>query len=364
MIPNVPSPTRKQRLQLPCLRIGLAFVLFPICLSILGCGSSEAPAKRVVVYCAHDREFAEEILDDFTRQTGIKVLVRYDTEANKAVGLYEDLVRESVHPRCDVHWNNEILATIRLQEQGILQPYASLAGEPFPEMFKAADRSWHAFGARARILLINTKLVSKGDRPTNLGDLTTSAWKGRVAMAKPQFGTTASEAACIFQAWGTEKAEAFYKDLNANGVHLVAGNKQVAVGVGKGQFAAGLTDTDDAMAEVEAGNPVALIYPDAAADKKSPYGTLFLPNTVAIIRGCPNADAAKKLVDFLLSPEVEAKLAQGPSKQIPLNPQVKATLAIDIKTPAMVRSLPVDYAKAAKLWAKVQEFLTREFARN
>src|SRR6516164_9253980 len=292
--------------------ISFSFFIFQFSffIAFAGCGNSEPDSGRVVVYCAHDREFAEEILEDFSRQTGLKVLARYDTEANKAVGLYEDLVREKARPRCDVHWNNEILATIRLQEQGMLQPYASPAAEPFPEAFKAADHSWHAFAARARILLINTKLVSKSDQPTSLRDLTGAAWKGRVAMAKPQFGTTASEAACLFQAWGQEKARALYKDLHANSVHLVAGNKQVAVGVGQGQFAAGLTDTDDAMAEVEAGNPVALVYPDAAADKNSKFGTLFLPNTVAVIRGCPNREGAKKLVDFLLSPEVEAKLAQ------------------------------------------------------
>src|SRR5262249_55972408 len=145
-----------------------------------GCGSSDAPTSRVVVYCAHDREFAEEILKDFTRQTGLKVLARYDTEANKAVGLYEDLVREAARPRCDVHWNNEILATIRLQEQGILQPYPSPTGKPFPEAFKAADHSWHAFAARARILIINTNLVDRRARTANLLDITGSTWKGAV----------------------------------------------------------------------------------------------------------------------------------------------------------------------------------------
>jgi iron(III) transport system substrate-binding protein len=344
-------------------RFSFSVFLFSFCLVPVGCSSSEPDTGRVVVYCAHDREFAEEILDDFSRQTGLKVLVRYDTEANKAVGLYEDLVREAARPRCDVHWNNEILATIRLQEQGILEPYASPAGEPFPQAFKAADRSWHAFAARARILLINTKLVARDERPTSLRDLTRPAWKGRVAMAKPQFGTTASEAACLFQAWGQTQAQAFYKDMHGNGLHLVAGNKQVAVGVGQGQFAAGLTDTDDAMAEVQAGNPVALIYPDAAAGKKSRFGTLFLPNTVAVIRGCPHPDAAKKLVDFLLSPEVEVKLAEGPSRQIPLNPNVHATLPIEIMTPSMVHTLPVDYSRAAKLWPNVQRFLTKEFAK-
>ena len=40
----------------------------------------------LVVYCAHDREFAEVVLQEFERQTGIPVSVRYDTEATKSLG--------------------------------------------------------------------------------------------------------------------------------------------------------------------------------------------------------------------------------------------------------------------------------------
>src|SRR5262245_36127727 len=105
-----------------------------LCLFAAGCGSN---SPRVVVYSALDREFAEPILSDFTKETGIAVVPRWDTEANKSVGLYEDLVREKDRPRCDVHWNNEIVATIRLQRQGILEPYASPAAVPFPTAWKA-----------------------------------------------------------------------------------------------------------------------------------------------------------------------------------------------------------------------------------
>jgi iron(III) transport system substrate-binding protein len=310
----------------------------------------------VVVYCAHDREFAEELLEDFHRVSGLEVVVRYDTEANKAVGLYEDLIREASRPRCDVHWNNEILATIRLAKHGVLEPYRSPAGAAFPARYRADDDSWHAFAARARIILVNTELVPRKGWPGGLKDLTHPRWRNRVALAKPQFGTTATEAACLFQAWGADAARRFYQDLHMNGVHIVPGNKQVAAGVGQGQFAAGLTDTDDAMAELDAGRPVAIIFPSS--------GTLFLPNTVAVIRGCPNPEGARKLVDFLLSPEVEAKLASCNSRQIPLNPNVRADLPKAIETPSTVRSLRVDFAQAAELWPEVQTFLVAEFARH
>ena len=86
----------------------------------------------------------------------------------------------------------------------------------------------------------------------------------------------------------------------------MAGNKQVALAVGGGRLALGLTDTDDAIAEIDKAMPVAIIYPDQGEDQ---LGTLFIPNTVSIIKGGPHPQAARRLVDYILSPEVEAQLA-------------------------------------------------------
>lgn len=334
----------------PASNLALLIALF----LLAGCGS---PRERVVVYCAHDREFADEILAEFTRRTGTEVLPRYDTEANKAVGLYEDLVREAGHPRCDVHWNNEILATIRLQQQGIYEPYASPAAEPFPPEFKADDHTWTAFAARARVLLVNTDKVKKDDAPRSILDLVEPRWRGQVALAKPQFGTTATHAACLFATWGETKATEFFEKLRGNDVRLLPGNKHVAVAVGRGQIALGLTDTDDAMAEVAAGQPVAVIFLDRDATSASKMGTLFIPNTVALIKNGPNPTAGRKLVDYLLSAEVETRLAESASKQIPLNPNVKARLPAQIETPHTVRAFAVDFAAAANGWARTQKLL-------
>jgi iron(III) transport system substrate-binding protein len=322
----------------------------------------------VVLYCAQDEEFAEGLLRDFTARTGLPVDVKYDTEANKSVSLYTELVKEKDRPRCDVHWNNEILATLRLQRQGILEPYASPSAEPYPVSARAPDHTWTAFAARARILIVNTKLVPEAARPRSLFDLADSRWKGRVAMAKPQFGTTATQAACLFDVLGPEKARAYYRAVHANGVQLVPGNKQVAEGVRQGQFAFGVTDTDDAIVEVKAGQPVAIVFPDGAGSPENPrMGTLFLPNTVAVIRGSPNPDGARKLVDYLLSAEVEKRLAESESHQIPLNPQVRADLPKEIERPqeagGTVKAMQVDFGKATDLWDEAQAFLRDEFAR-
>jgi iron(III) transport system substrate-binding protein len=331
-------------------------------LSFSGCGRGAKP--RVVLYCAQDREFAEEILPEFTSRTGLEVIPKYDIESEKSVGLALEISREKSRPRCDVHWNNEILWTIRLQRQGLLEPYASPSAADYPSFAKAKDDTWHAFAERARVLLVNTNLLPKPeDRPRSLLDLSDPRWKGRAVMAKPNFGTSATQVACLCEVLGTEKAKQFYRGLKDNGINIVPGNKQVAEGVSEGRFAVGITDTDDAIGEVSAGKPVAIVFPDRDAPKESRMGTLFIPNTVAIVRGGPNPAGARQLVDFLLSPEVEAKLAEADSHQIPMNPQVHATLPKEFATRQTAKAMDVDFEKAADLWDEVQEFLRNEFAR-
>jgi iron(III) transport system substrate-binding protein len=341
-------------------------LLVLVVLLAAGCGERK---PRVVLYCAQDQGFAQQSLAEFTHRTGLDLATTFDTEADKSVSLYLALLKEKDRPRCDVFWNNEVLMSILLQRQGLLEPCDSPSGQAYPAWARAADHTWHAFAARARVLLVNTRLVKEEERPKSLLELTDPVWKGRVVMARPQFGTSATQAACLFEVLGPDRARQFYRGLNTNGVQVAPGNKQVAEWVGQGRTplgapaAVGITDTDDALGEIEAGRSVALIFPDRDRPRGDRLGTLFIPNSLGIIKGCPNRDGARRLVDYLLSPEVEGRLAESASHQIPLNPTVKARLPEALQTAATVKAMDVDFSKAADLWEEVQTFLRNEFAR-
>ncbi|HYW79465.1 MAG TPA: extracellular solute-binding protein [Thermoguttaceae bacterium] len=324
------------------------------CLLSAGCWSADE--AEVVVYSALDREFSEPIFEDFTADTGVTVAWKFDTESTKTVGLTNLLIEEADRPRCDVFWNNEILNTLRLEQQGVLDVYRSPAAEGYPEMARSANGTWHGFAARARVLIVNTDLVAEDERPNSIHDLADEKWQGKVGIAKPLFGTTATHAACLFAHWGDEKAKEFFRRLKANEVQILSGNKQVALSVAGGQLAFGLTDTDDAIIEIEKGLPVAIVYPDQGKDG---LGTLFIPNTLAIIKGGPNPETARRLVDYLLGPKVEAKLAAGPSAQIPLNPKVD--VEVRVQMPKTVRPMAVDFEAAALKWKTAAGFLRDEF---
>jgi iron(III) transport system substrate-binding protein len=307
------------------------------------------------VYTALDQDFSETIFDDFTRESGIAVRAKFDAESTKTVQLTQAIISEAERPRCDVFWNNEILNTLRLQRQNLLRPYQSPAAAEFPANVRSPQGFWHGFAARARVLIVNTNQLPEERWPKSIRDLADPQWYERCGIAKPLFGTTATHAACLFSAWGDEAAKDFFVGVK-NNARIMSGNKQVAQAVAGGQLAFGLTDTDDAVIEVERGMPVAIVYPD---QKEGELGTLFIPNTLAIIKGALNPEAAEKLVDYLLSADVERRLADGPSAQIPLRPGVPASARV--KTPAEVRAMQVDWSAAAEKWDAAAEFLKSEF---
>jgi iron(III) transport system substrate-binding protein len=345
--------------------VTLAAMLVSVLLSPAGCGG---PTSRVVLYCAQDQEFAETSLAEFKKRTGLEVAPKFDTEKDKSVSLYTELIKEKERPRCDVFWNNEPLNTIRLQHAGMLEPYDSPSARPYPDRDKAPDHTWYAFAARARVLIVNTKLVKPEDRPKSLLDLTDPRWKGHVVMARPLFGTSATQGACLFAVLGSDKAKEYYRGLKANGVQVAPGNKQVAEWVGAGRtpdghtVMVGVTDTDDTLDELEKKRPVVMIFPDRDRPKDDKMGTLFIPNTLCILKGSPNPQGARRLVDYLLSAEVEKQLAESEGHQIPLNPEVKAELPAGMETPATVKAMKVDFDEAAKAWDEAYEFLKKEFA--
>jgi len=143
----------------------------------------------------------------------------------------------------------------------------------------------------ARIILVNTKLVPEADRPKSILDLTSPKWKGKVAIAS-RFSAPQPHTRRACSPLGRRRSESVLSRSQVNHVQLVSGNKQVAQAVGSGQVLIGMTDTDDAMEELAADSPVAIIYPDRESGE---LGTLFIPNTLAAIkkparrRGCRQA---------------------------------------------------------------------------
>ena len=273
----------------------------------------------VCLYVALDQEFSETLVREFEKRTGLAVKARFDTEASKTVGLVNAIFEERTRPRCDVFWNNEIAHTLRLTNAGLLAPYPSPSAAEIPAQWKDSEGRWHGFAARARILIVNTKLVPETERPSSMWDLIDSRWKGRCGVARPLTGTTLTHFTTLRNVLGEAEFARFVDGLFKNEVVFLPSNGATMRNVSEGKLAFAFTDTDDYHVALKKGHPVAAVFPDQGPQQ---IGTMLIPNSIGMIAGAPHPEAAKKLLDFVLSTEVEGLLAAADSAQIPVRASV------------------------------------------
>ncbi len=312
----------------------------------------------VSLYVALDQEHSEQLVDRFEQVSGLKVKARFDTEGSKTVGLVSAILEERERPRCDVFWNNELAHTVRLAQKGVLASYESPAAKGIPAVYRDPDALWTGFGARARVIIVNTDVLpNREEWPSSVLDLVDPKWKGRCGVAKPLTGTTLTHFTALSLEMEESKFDAFLAGLATNEVAVLQSNGATKQAVSDGTLAWAMTDTDDFHVALKKGNPVACVFPDQGDEE---LGTMLIPNSVGIIKDCPHPENAKKLVDFIVSEEVEGLLAASRSAQIPLRASVTPPADPQILRIDTFKVMRWDArATAAALDSRVQRFQKR-----
>lgn len=333
---------------LPWRLIGLVLALGTAWYSI-----ARRAEHSLVIYCTHDLVYAEPVLEEFTRSTGIRVTLVGDTEATKSLGLTERLLREGDQTPCDLFWNNEVLGTIRLQQQGLLSSYRGTNTERIPVQFRDPNGQWYGFGGRLRVWIC----AADDSRRTPFDSLISEAPDlRRVAVAKPLFGTTFTQFAVLWKQQGATATQAFHQSLVTRECRIVAGNAMVRDMVAGGGCDYGMTDTDDVFAALDAGYNVTM-EPIRIAGR-----TICIPNTVALLESTDRPEEARQLLEYLLSEEVELQLART-ARQIPLGTVDRKKIPAEVQPLAEWARESWNVADAAAVAGDCLEWLKAEYTR-
>ena len=269
----------------------------------------------MVVYTSQDEVYAEPIFREFEAQTGIHVEPVYDSEAVKTVGLVNRLLTEQRNPQCDIFWNNEEFRTRQLAAHDIFR----------------VTNGWTHLGYRTRRIVVNTNLLPLAKAPRTFSDATNSVWRGKVALAYPLFGTTSTHFLALRQLWGDAAWQQWCRALVANQPFLVDGNSVVVKQVARGEAWFGFTDSDDIAGAQREGSPI-MALPVTEE-------TLFVPNTVGVIRDCPHPEAAERLFEFLSDPNVSQKLVELRALEAPTLDPARAATGLKVDWDKLLRDL-------------------------
>ena len=285
-------------------RAGFARKLLPMAAAaaLLGAAMSAHAADAVVLYTADGLEnLYRDVLPAFEKQEGVKVNIV--TAGSGEVVNRANVEKDS--PKADV------IVTLppfiqQAQQNGLLQPYQSVNYKNVPAIAKATDGSWATFVNNYFSFAINPEVVKT--EPKTFADLLHPDYTGKVAYSNP---ATAGDGMAVIilttSLMGEDKAFDYLKKLEQSAKFHTKGTGYLDVLLSRNEIAVAngdlQMDLDDAANGGLSLKPIFL-----AADAGGHPTTFQLPYAIGLIKSGPNQAEGKKLIDYLMSTQVQSKV--------------------------------------------------------
>lgn len=208
-----------------------------------------------------------------------------------------------------------------LNRKGLFTKYQSPQRKFYPEGLKDADGHWTDLYLNLNVIGYNTKMVSPREVPRTLEDLLKPRWKGKMGMDTKAYTWFAS----VLKQMGEKRGLEYMKKLGEQNILFRTGRTLNAQMVAAGETDIGIALYNQRIEEMKAkGAPVNWVAIEPVVPEIHP---------LAISAYAPHPNAARLLVDYLLSKEGQGVIASFfriPSRADvdPLIPAMKKGLKI------------------------------------
>lgn len=272
-------------------------------------------ASALTVYSTVDEESAARILKAFTADTGVKVDMVF-LSSGPALSRIE---AEANRPQADI-WlgapsENHILA----KERGLTQAVPSENAADLADNFKDAEGYWHAIYTNPLAVGVRTDILEQRGAPipASWEDLKNPAYKGLIQMPSPQSsGTAYAVITTLSGLWGEDKAFEYMAALNPNIQTYTQSGTAPSGALGVGETPIALQFSPGFLKLVDEGFPVKVIFPSE--------GVGYEVSGMSVLKGAPNPEEAKKLVDWMTSKKGQTELSAKKTYFMPIRSDVSA----------------------------------------
>ena len=265
-----------------------------VCLVVL---TGVAQASELTLYSGRGETFVKPIIEQFQRDTGIKVNVRYGDTAQLAVLIQEEGQRSPA----DLFWGQDAGAMGALANAGMLAILAQEIYAGLPEIYTSASGQWVATSGRARVVAYSTIRVQPDELPQSVFDLTRPEYRGRVAIP-PTNGSFQAFVTAMRVLHGEQRTLEWLEGIKANAPKMFRNNTTAVAGIADGEADFALVNNYylPRFIATDKDYPVAQAF---FAD--GDVGNLVNVAGIAVLKSSKRLDAATQFVRFLISPAAQ-----------------------------------------------------------
>lgn len=253
-------------------------------------------AHALTVYSAGPGKLIDTLAADFKARTGIQVDV-FQADTGKVMAR---LQAEATNPRADIVISASWDSAQDLDRRGMLVAHESANAQKVAPAYRQPN--YVAQGLSVLSIVWNTR--SNTPRPGDWTDLTLPAFKDKVTMPDPAQSGASLDLLSALQKRQSDKAWELFGSLKANGMVISGPNAQAMNPVLQGAKAAVFGAVDYvALASQAKGESIEVIFPRS--------GTVVAPRPMMVLKSSKAQDDARKFIDFVLSPEGQARVADA-----------------------------------------------------
>jgi iron(III) transport system substrate-binding protein len=316
-------------------------------LALAGFAAPHAHAQTLTLYSAQHEQVVGMLTTEFTKETGIKVLVH----EGEGPDIASQILQEGTDSPADVFFTENSPELILLDEQSLLAKVDPATLAEVPAKYSATDGSWLGVLARENVLAFNPSMVAESAMPASLLDLANPEWKDKIGIA-PSDSDFLPLVSAMIKLDGKDKTLAWLKGLKAN-AKIYQDDEGAVAAVARGDVATAIVNnyywarlyTDLGPAKIDS-----KIYHFKGGD----IGGLVNISGAAVLKSSKQPEAAQKFLAFLVSPTAQKLLGQSEVDfEYPLRPGVPPNQLLtpfaDLQPPSIAASALGDDRAAGEL---------------
>ena len=297
-------------------------------------------ADTVNIYSFRQPFLIEPILEQFTKETGIKTEVIF---AKK--GLIQRLKREGKLSPADVVLTSNFAKLLEVKEAGLTQAFAGTSiTNNIPAQFRDSEQHWVALTKRVRNIYSSKKRVGKIN--INYEDLADKQYKGRICTRSGKHPYNLGLIASLIEHKGEAATEQWLKGVKANLARKPQGSDRGQVkaikeglcdlSLGNSYYFGKMLQDDK---QIHWANAVELNFPN-----QDNRGAHINVSGAAITKHAPHKAQAQALLEFLSNNKAQALYAEL-NMEYPVKPGVEPSKLV--KSWGEFKADPVSLEKVA-----------------
>lgn len=306
------------------------------------CGGGGDAGQVVTVYSPHGREMLAAFEKQFeAANPGVDVQA-VDMGSQE---VYERIRSERANPQADVWWGAPSTLFAQAAADSLLQVFVPTWAGSLPADARNAAGLWHGNYLTPEVIAYNSAVIPAAQAPQDWDDVLDPRWKGQVLIRDPMAsGTMRTIFGMVIdrslRATGdTAQGFAWLRRLDGQTREYVLNPTMLYQKLARQEGLVTLWDLPDIeIIKKQYNYPIDYVIPRS--------GTPLLVDGVAVVRGAPNAELARKFVEFIGS-----NAAMAPAARDFFRLPARTDFPADSLPPRMrqvqqqIRAEPMDWAR-------------------